>query len=219
MRCQRSERAQMSRSWWFWIRLVGLVCAMGLIIGSASRPAPAAAAGHPTWHPSAVVRLEPASACIKDTRTLRVKVDHVVELYGYSLRLTFDPQVIQVVDADPAKDGVQIALCGLFAGRSFYEAANTVDNDAGVIDYSVLLTGGRSVTGTGLLVCINLSAQGNGSSTMEFDVASGSTYLVRDPATKPPLDPDEIPVTAWQGASLAVSDRCTDVLIPLVVDR
>ena len=70
---------------------------------------------------------------------VRIVIDNVVNLYGVEVHLRFDPQKVQVQDADPALSGEQIALGKDFPkGRSFV-ALNRVNNVEGTIDFAVTL--------------------------------------------------------------------------------
>ena len=60
------------------------------------------------------------------TAPLSVAVTDVQDLYGMELHLRFDPAVVQVADADPGKDGIQVAA-GDFLSADFV-AQNQADN-------------------------------------------------------------------------------------------
>jgi hypothetical protein len=59
----------------------------------------------------------------------------VSELYGVQLHMTFDPEVLEVVDVDAAQDGIQIEP-GTVPSPD-YVVQNTADNVAGTIDYAL----------------------------------------------------------------------------------
>ena len=60
---------------------------------------------------TAVVRSDPAVLEISpgQVATLTIILADAQDVYGIDVRATFDPQRVEVVDADPAKDGVQLA--------------------------------------------------------------------------------------------------------------
>ena len=69
------------------------------------------------------------------TAPLSVVVTDIQDLYGMELHLRFDPAVLQVADADPNKDGIQVTA-GDFLSADFV-AQNQADNQTGSIDYAV----------------------------------------------------------------------------------
>ena len=56
------------------------------------------------------VRIDPPSAQLRigESVTLDIVVADVQDLYGLDVRLAFDPAQVEVLDADPEKEGVQI---------------------------------------------------------------------------------------------------------------
>lgn len=83
------------------------------------------------------VSIAPASqeVFLEDTAAAEVWVEDVTDLYGFEFQLTFNPTLVEVVDADPVKAGVQIQP-GDFLSPD-WELDNTVDNDNGTIDYAL----------------------------------------------------------------------------------
>lgn len=80
-----------------------------------------------------VVRLDPSPATVGlgQTAAIELRVEGVEDLYGLEVRLAFDPTVVEVVDADPATDGVQVRPGDLL--RLDLVARNTVDNAQGTV--------------------------------------------------------------------------------------
>ena len=75
------------------------------------------------------------------TATVTVQVSGGAPVYGVELLLRFDPALLEVVDADAVKDGVQVEPGTLFSGKQTFTAQNAADNTAGTIDYAVTLAG------------------------------------------------------------------------------
>ena len=99
----------------------------------------------------ATVQLVPAA----DGRSLAVRVDDVRNLYAVDLELLFDAARVQVADADPDTEGVQIR-----AGQSprpDFVAINQADNKRGVIRYVATQLGDDegAFSGGGLVATIN----------------------------------------------------------------
>lgn len=126
--------------------------------------------------------LEPSAASIAVSQevTLTARVHEVTNLYGIDLRLGFDPQVLEVVDIDPGKEGIQST-----PGRYPYpelEARNEADNDAGTIWYMVTQLGAREpVSGTGTVVTVRLRGKAAGSGAIvvnQADLASNEGFMI-----------------------------------------
>ncbi len=86
------------------------------------------------------------------------------ELYGFDVTVTFDPQVVEVVDADPNLPGVQVAQ-GLFLDPGF-AVINTADNTAGSAHFVMTqLNPSEAKSGTGSLIVVKLLGKQAGTSS------------------------------------------------------
>ena len=89
------------------------------------------------------------------TQDMVVTVQDVDALYGFDISLVFDPQVVQVEDSDPDKDGVQIGM-GMFLDQGF-ELVNQVDNEKGLIRLAMTqLNPSTPKSGDGVLLVARL---------------------------------------------------------------
>ena len=105
------------------------------------------------------------------TEPLSVTVADVQDLYGLEIHLRFDPAVVQVADADPSKDGIQVAA-GDFLSADFV-AQNQVDNQAGSIDYAVTqVNPNEPKSGSGTLLVIRFQGGAAGGAS-PLEVTSG----------------------------------------------
>jgi hypothetical protein len=120
--------------------------------------------------PAAVtVTLSPSSASIVNCETIPVQVwvNGVTGLYGVDVRLSFDPSVLEVVDADPSKSGVQVQN-GSFLSPDFV-VSRDADNIAGTVQYIVTqLNPTPAVDGTGVLFTILFRAKAASNSALTF---------------------------------------------------
>ncbi len=66
--------------------------------------------------------------------TLDIWLEKAQDVYGIDVRLTFDPAVVEVVDADADQDGIQM-LPGVFPRPNFL-MRNEADNQAGTLQYA-----------------------------------------------------------------------------------
>jgi hypothetical protein len=89
------------------------------------------------YQPGAVLHTSPQTAQLRvgDTTTMDVMLADVHGLYGVEIHLAFDPVALEVVDAAPDTEGVQIEP-GTLPVPDFV-VLNEVDNGAGTIDYAV----------------------------------------------------------------------------------
>lgn len=88
-----------------------------------------------------------------------VEIRDVVGLYAVDLEIQFDPDMVQVEDANPAMEGVQPAL-GTFleAGLALY---STVDNDAGLIQFAMTqVNPAEAKSGSGVVLILYFTVSG-----------------------------------------------------------
>jgi hypothetical protein len=115
---------------------------------------------------SAIVRPDPLVAVVYvgGQVVVNLYVQDVVNLYGADIRISFDPAVLQVVDADPSVLGVQIQPLSSFLIPDFVvrkKACNAVDPTdpdcqvGGVVWYAVTqLNPSTPVSGSGPLAAV-----------------------------------------------------------------
>jgi len=99
-----------------------------------------------------VLKVVPETLKIRvgEKATVDLAIEQVSELFGAEIHLTFDPEVLEVVDADGSRDGIQIEP-GTLPTPDFV-VQNTADNQAGTVDYALTqLKPSEPRTGDGLL--------------------------------------------------------------------
>jgi len=100
--------------------------------------------------------------------TVTLRVENVQDLYGYQVTITFNPALLEVVDADPGKPGVQVGL-GTFISPD-YVPQNTADNNAGTIDCVVSqVAPSTAANGSGALLTISFRGKSTGVSSIQLD--------------------------------------------------
>ncbi len=135
----------------------------------------------------AVGRLDPPALGLKPgaTALVSVRIEDVSDLYGVELHLSFDPQVIEVVDpklqvGDWFKDG--------------FTAVNKIDNTAGKIDFAATLLNPQApIAGSGVVLTFTVQGKTIGSGTIHVDQGLLASR-----------DGKEIP-SAWQNTTVDVS--------------
>ena len=116
--------------------------------------------------PAVTVRVAPAAVEVPagQPTDVAVEVVDVQDLYGFDLALTFDPNAVEIMDADPSQTGVQMAL-GTFLDPGFV-VLNSADNARGTLRFAMTqLNPSSPKSGTGTLIVIRLRGKQVSSST------------------------------------------------------
>lgn len=150
------------------------ICCAFLLAALILLPAPALAQAPVT------VRVAPATLtlAVGAASDVAVEVVDVQGLYGFDVQLSFDPSVVEVVDADPDKAGVQVSLGRMLdSGMAVRDSA---DNQAGTIHYAMTqINPSEAKSGTGNLIVIRLRGKAAGTTNLAFT----SVDLARRDAT------------------------------------
>jgi len=129
---------------------------------------------------------------------LPIQLDNAYEAYAIDVLMRFDPNQIEVVDANDKSDGVQV-LPGSFPDPEFL-AKNIVMNDEGTIHYIITqLNPTPPASGSGTVFTIRLRAKASGDALLRFEtveMASRDGFL--------------LPVTL-QNITLSVTGAAVDV--------
>lgn len=157
----------------------------------------------------ALVRIDPVELIIQmgEEGHASVIVEGVDDLYGLEFHLSYDPQLIEVLDANPDQENVQLEV-GDFLKDSFV-AVNKADSNVGRIDYAVtLLNPAPPVSGSGVIAIINFKAKNLGSSPIKVD----QVILVSKEAVEIPSSSQEGKITvseetAEQAAQASDADQ------------
>jgi hypothetical protein len=88
-------------------------------------------------------------------------------MVGVQFELTYNPVVVQVIDADLGRDGVQIRAGSAFTGG--FVAQNTVDVTNGRIAFAVTLLGGSTINGNAQVAVIDWQPQNAGSTALTLE--------------------------------------------------
>jgi hypothetical protein len=119
--------------------------------------------------PQAKLHVSPQTTRLKvgEVTTLDLMVAQVHGLYGIEVHLRFDPEAIEIVDADPTREGIQLDP-GVLPTPDFV-VQNQADNNAGIIDYAVTQLPPREPGGgTGVVARITLRAKQSSISDIQF---------------------------------------------------
>lgn len=111
------------------------------------------------------MRLEPVPGQEgADSVTVAIRIENATHLYGVEVHLAFDPARLEVQDADPNKEGIQIQA-GDFPNPDFV-VQNQADNTKGTIDYAVTQLAPReAIDGSGVLATVMVKGKDTSSLT------------------------------------------------------
>jgi len=156
-----------------WRKLAILTLTAGLLLFALFAAAGALA------QPTACIVLEPQTMEFRRlglTHTLEIHIQDVPALVAADVYLSFDPARLQVVDADPAAPGVQIAR-GTFPDPARGFVINAANNELGLITYCVTLLSGPPASGSGRFASVVFQAVGPGAS--DIAVITQTNHLTR----------------------------------------
>jgi len=119
---------------------------------------------------STMILIQPSSSNInvEDAVTVDIRIKDVTDLYGVDVRLSFDPALLEVQDADgnPA-NGVQIQGGG-FPAPDFV-VKNEADNSEGTVWYAVSqMNPTEPISGTGVAASVTFKGLADGTSSVDF---------------------------------------------------
>ncbi len=112
---------------------------------------------------TAQLRVSPQAIQVGGAETLvEVTLDGVSGLYGLDIRLEFDPTLLEVIDADGGKDGVQVSP-GQIPSPDF-TVRNEADNAAGGVWYAATQLNPREpASGSGVVCAFRVRGLSSGS--------------------------------------------------------
>jgi hypothetical protein len=130
---------------------------------------------------SARLNLHSESSTIKlgDETIVEIRVKDMASVYGAEFALSFDPEVLEVVDSDVQASGVQIASGEFFdLSKNHFPLQNHADNSEGSVRYAVsMLNPAPSAQGDGAMAKIAFRAKSLGQAGVRIET---STFGTRD---------------------------------------
>ncbi|MBN2392978.1 MAG: hypothetical protein JXR84_19765 [Anaerolineae bacterium] len=138
-------------------------------------------------------------------------------IYGADVRVTFDPAMLEVVDADSDLEGIQVKSGKFLDPDHGFVLQHQVDNTTGTIDYALtLLNPAPPAEGNGVLVKIAFRAKGEGETTIS--VAEGLFGAQTGETISPALGSVAVRITA-KGNGQSNESRDLPVLQMFTEDR
>lgn len=117
---------------------------------------------------AALIKIVPNEATISVGQTIEVtvQVENIANLYGIEMLITFDHNLLEVMDANPNLPGTQITPGEFFRGG--FEGANTVTG--GTIDYAMQqVSPNPPSSGSGVLARMTFRGIGSGVATIRVE--------------------------------------------------
>ncbi len=130
----------------------------------------------------ATLAVDPSRSILRpgEVTTLALRLSDVRELFALEMQLGFDPSLVEVLDEDPGREGVQIAPGDFPPLAGVFVQTNTVDNAAGRIDYAMALIDSSGVSGSGVVARMRVRALAPGRSPMNFVMRQASDRLAAE---------------------------------------
>jgi hypothetical protein len=139
-------------------------------------PTAAAVTPQPTETPvisgPLVLRMEPTvipDMVVGETRQVQIVLENVDGITEIEIHVRFEPRYINIADADPTTDGIQIQPGEIPQPAQVLE--NEVKNDAGFLVYHVAQEPGSSARGSGIVATFTVQAMNEGGSPLSFTIA------------------------------------------------
>lgn len=155
-----------------WLPPLAAALACGLMVAAAS-VALARAGSNASLDATTTIQTSPQAAVVGvgGSVVVDVVISDVADLYGADVQLTFDPALVQVVDADGiAGNGVQVMPGPLLTAQGYYFVAlNRAYNVTGTVGFAITqFNPAEAVSGTGVLFRITVSGLAAGVSQLHF---------------------------------------------------
>jgi hypothetical protein len=162
------------------------------------------------------VTFSPQPAVIHGCETIpvEVRVNDVVDLYGVDVKVAFDPHVLEVVDANPLKEGIQVQDGGFLSPD--FVVSREADNAAGALEYATTqVSDSLPVSGSGVLFTIRFKAKSSATaSALHFTQAQLTdldglllpvTLVDNTVTTLAPVAPSELDIAKLNASDVQLS--------------
>jgi len=144
--------------------------------------------------------VENVTVAVGQELTVDILVENAPLIYGADVRLTFDPTMLAVIDADESQTEIQVTLGSFLDSAQSFVLQHEVNNEAGVIDYALaLLNPAPAVQGNGLLAQVTFLGKAEGQTVISiteglFGTRSGQRIVPVSTGTAVHIDRDIIGV-------------------------
>ena len=161
----------------------------------------------------------PAELSLRPGEIGRVEfvLENAQDVYGLDVRDAFDPAIVEVVDDDPDRDGVQMTPGAL--PQPDFVALATADNAAGTLRYIVTQVNPTPpATGSGVVFAVNFRARAAGQTAVTITqvemadreglllavtAGAGTIEVAGGAATGSPIRPNDTPAAGEMATAMA----------------
>ncbi len=154
------------------------------LLGGALGPTPVAVASTLN-QANTTVTVSPAQVNLEcgKTATVDILINNVQNLFGVDIKVSFDPNVLEVVDANATALGVQIQpgnFLDVSGGQGLIQV-NGVDVNTGTISYAAIrLNPAPAQSGSGIIATVTFRGKAAGTSPVEL-----KSVMLSDPTAQP----------------------------------
>jgi LysM repeat protein len=154
-----------TRAWAASLGAAALVSGMALAVSTAH--------ARPAEQGTTMVAITPAQSQVTcgEQVPVEIRINNVTGLYGVDVRVTYDPSVVEVADANPTAPGIQIQpgnFPDVANGQGLVQV-NNVDPAQGTISYAAIrLNPADPQTGSGVIATITFRGKANGPSPVNL---------------------------------------------------
>jgi LysM repeat protein len=158
-----------------WRRAAIGICASALALAAAAGlglTGQVAEASSPLQGSTTVV-VSPAELDLQcgQTAVVEIKINNVEDLFGVDIKVSYNPAILEVVDANPSTPGTQIApgdMPDVSGGQGLVQV-NTVDTAGGTVSYAaVRLNPAPAQSGSGKIASITFKGKAAGTSPISL---------------------------------------------------
>jgi hypothetical protein len=134
----------------------------------------------------AVVRLDPAELSLEpgQTTSVLILIEVAEDVFGLEVRLSFDPSVVRIADANANVPGIQLIPGNFLDPDESFVVADQADNESGELVYALtLLAPAEPASGDGVIVSFDVRALDVGTSQLSLSVILASVNGLSLPVT------------------------------------
>lgn len=145
--------------------------AMAFLVGATSASVVEAA---PLGQGGTTVTVSPAQTSLAcgETASVDIRIADVSKLFGVDIKVAYDPNVVEVVDADANASGVNVQpgdMPDVSGGQGLIQI-NSVDTGAGIIAYTAIrLNPAPAQSGGGVIANISFKGKASGTSSISLE--------------------------------------------------
>jgi hypothetical protein len=142
---------------------------------------------------------------VGETSEVQIILENVDGINEIEIHVSFEPRNVNIVDADPATDGVQVQPGEMPQPAQVIQ--NEVKNDDGFLVYHVAQEPGSSARGSGVVATLTVQAMAKGGSPLRFTIVKWKDAAGQQ---MPDLDGSDGMVVIEMGATATESPGATE---------